>query len=95
MFRPVFFSFTAAALVLSACAETSSAVGSSAGSQAEANCLSAVAATTGQGDVSTISVSPSEAGTSVLVQVAGAQAPWKCVANPDGSVAEVEYTAEG
>jgi hypothetical protein len=40
-------------------------------------------------------VTPSEAGTSVMVQVKGAEAPWNCVANTDGSVADVYYTAEG
>ncbi len=64
-------------------------------SAAESNCLAAVANQTGVGEVSTISVAPSEAGTSVMVQVAGAQAPWACVATNEGTVQEVYYTSEG
>ncbi|WP_425045317.1 hypothetical protein [Primorskyibacter sp. S87] len=83
----------AGAAILAACDDSSSTA--SAPSAAESNCLAAVANQTGVGEVSTISVSPSEAGTSVMVQVAGAQAPWACVATNEGAVQEVYYTAEG
>jgi uncharacterized lipoprotein YajG len=93
MLKPTFFALTAATLMLAACDDTTTTTATA--SPAEANCLAAVANQTGTGDVSTISVTPSEAGTSVMVQVAGAEAPWNCVANADGSVADVYYTSEG
>ncbi|MXU64850.1 hypothetical protein [Oceanomicrobium pacificus] len=83
-----------AALALAAC-DTGTTTTTRTVSATEANCLAAVAQQTGQPNVSTISVTPSEAGTSVMVQVEGAEAPWNCVANNDGSVAEVYYTSEG
>jgi len=92
MFRLTLIALTGATLSLAACDETTT---TTAASPAEANCLAAVANTTGGAAVSTISVTPSQAGTSVMVQVAGAEAPWNCVANADGTVAEVYYTAEG
>jgi len=65
-------------------------------SPAESNCLAAVANQVGVGDVSTISVSPSEAGTSVMVQVPGAEKPWNCVVDTDGqTVVNVYYMGEG
>ena len=63
-------------------------------SDAESACLAAVANEVGVGDVSTISVDSSQAGTSVLVQVPGAQAPWNCVYQ-GGRVVDVWYMGEG
>lgn len=83
-----------ALLGLAACDEGGGSTAAS-GSAAETNCLAAVANQVGSGEVSTISVTPSEAGTSVMVQVAGAEAPWACVATSEGAVQEVYYTAEG
>ncbi len=80
-------------VLLAACDDGTSTA--TAPSAAETNCLAAVANQTGVGDVSTISATPSEAGTSVMVQVAGAQAPWACVATNEGAVQEVYYTSEG
>jgi alkylated DNA nucleotide flippase Atl1 len=37
----------------------------------------------------------SQVGTSVRVSVPGAQAPWACVIDTDGTVVNVYYTAEG
>lgn len=62
---------------------------------AEANCLGAVAGQAGVSGVTTISVTPSEAGTSVMVAVPEAEAPWNCVADDEGNVQDVYYTAEG
>lgn len=62
-------------------------------SPAESNCLAAVANETGVGDVSTIGVDRAESGTSVRVEVAGAEAPWECVVDTDGeTVVNVFYT---
>lgn len=61
-------------------------------SVAERNCLSAVANEVGAGNVSLIRTETSEAATGVYVQVPGAEAPWLCLANDDGSVSEVRYT---
>ncbi len=61
-------------------------------SAAEANCLQAVANKAGTGDVSMLSVSPSEAGTVVMVDVPGAASPWRCISSNDGVVQEVVTT---
>ncbi len=95
MFKPSFLVLGAAMLTLAACDDTTTTTTTAAASPAETNCLAAVANTTGGANVSTISVTPSQAGTSVMVQVEGAEAPWNCVANADGTVAEGYYTAEG
>jgi hypothetical protein len=63
-------------------------------SEAESACLAAVANQVGTGDVLTISVDSSQAGTSVQVQVPGAQAPWNCVYQ-GGRVVDVWYMGEG
>lgn len=62
---------------------------------AETACLSATAAQVGVPDVTTISATPSEAGTEVLIQVPGGAAPWRCIATNDGTVQQVSYSAEG
>lgn len=90
----------AVVLMLAACSETTSQAPQQSPnrvvSAAESNCLAAVANTVGNGDVSTISVSPSEAGTSVMVQVPGAEKPWNCVVDTDGqTVVNVYYMGEG
>lgn len=64
-------------------------------SPAEANCLAATNTQLGRNDASMISVSPSEAGTEVIMSVPGASANWKCIATSDGVVQEVFYMAEG
>ena len=46
-------------------------------------------------DIRVIGSEASPAGTSVRVSVPGAQAPWNCVIDTDGSVSRVEYGAEG
>jgi hypothetical protein len=63
-------------------------------SAAETACLAAVAKQVGTSDVSTISVDSSQAGTSVQVQVAGAEKPWNCVYQ-GGQVVDVWYMGEG
>ncbi len=67
-------------------------------SQAESDCLSAVADQVGNDDVSTISFDIGETSTKVMVQVPGAQAPWQCNwGYRDGkpAVLEVFYAGEG
>lgn len=86
-----------ATVVLSGCSETTSSGQKTTETvtPAESACLAAVEKETGVSGVSTISVSPSEAATTVMVKVPGAEAPWKCNSDSDGNVAEVTYTAEG
>ncbi len=60
---------------------------------AETNCLNATSAKVGGAGVSTISATPTEAGTTVVIQVEGGEAPWTCVATHDGSVQDVSYGA--
>ena len=88
--------FAIMAIGLAACNESappSAAVARAPASSPESVCLAAVSQETGVGGVSTISVTPSESGTSVFVQVPGAQAPWNCVVDTDGqTVVNVYYT---
>jgi hypothetical protein len=67
--------------------------------QAERNCVAAIArelgGTVSASDLQVISSEFSQAGTSVTVHVPTAEAPWACVADRDGSVSRVYYTAEG
>ena len=82
---------------LSACSETTTEQSgrldsNRAISPAESNCLAAVANEVGVGDVSTLRVEESEAAIGVYVNVPGAEQPWLCLANRDGSVVEVRYT---
>lgn len=68
------------------------------GTSAEQACRTAVARQVGISDPSSLRVIGSEAsqvGTSVRVSVPGAQAPWACVIDTDGTVVNVYYTAEG
>ena len=67
----------------------------SAVSSAEANCLAAVAQQTNAGGVTTKSVTPAEAGTSVMVNVPGATAPWVCATDAAGKVTNVMFSGEG
>ena len=57
-------------------------------------CVAAIAAQTGrsQADVAVYDYLFSEAGTQVSATVAGAEAPWRCLAANDGTVEEVAYT---
>lgn len=57
-------------------------------------CLAAIAKTTGRpaADIAIFDYSFSEAGTRVQASVAGAEAPWSCLAANDGTVEEVMYT---
>ena len=69
-----------------------------AATDAEANCLAAVAEQVGvdAGTLAVLSADASEAGTSVMIEVPEATAPWNCIVDTDGSsVVEVFYTAEG
>jgi hypothetical protein len=62
---------------------------------AEAACLRAVATETGNSQVQARRVSPSATGTSVMVDVEGAQAPWNCVLDTDNeTVKNLYYTGE-
>ena len=64
-------------------------------SKDEQACLQAVSTKTNNGDVTTLSVEPSEANTLVMVGVGPNRAPWKCLVS-GGVVAEVSsMTDEG
>jgi len=76
----------------------SSAAQSQSDNTAEWSCKTAVAKELGITDPASIQVIGSEfsqAGTSVRVSAPGAQAPWACVIDTDGSVSRVYYSAEG
>lgn len=66
-------------------------------SRAERACRKAVAHEMGRDTkgIKVIGSEESQAGTSVRVSVPGAQAPWSCVIDTDGSVERVEYMGEG
>jgi hypothetical protein len=67
-------------------------------SQAESDCLAAVANQVGNGDVSTIYVEMGENRTKVLVRVPSAQAPWQCdwgYTDRGPGVLRVFYTSKG
>jgi hypothetical protein len=93
------YSFRNSALILavllpgSACSVPGTATPTK--SPAEIACLAAVAEVVNGPDVTTISVSPAEAVTNVMVNVDGALAPWLCVADTDGNVQEVMFTQQG
>jgi hypothetical protein len=79
-------------------ADASSASQSGSGTSTESSCKTAVAKELGISNPDSIRVLGSEssqAGTSVRVSAPGAQAPWACVIDTDGSVSRVNYTAEG
>lgn len=86
---------SAALAFLAACDNPAPTTTTEAMSPAAKSCLAAVAQETGEPSVSVLSQDFSEAGTMVSVQVAGAEAPWACLAANDGTVEEVYYTAEG
>lgn len=78
-------------------AESAPAAAGGANPEAETACRKAVAKQVGV-DVDEVSVIGSEwsqAGTSVRVSVPGADAPWACVVDSDGSVSEAYFTSEG
>lgn len=85
---------------LSGCVETSDGVApgtpyvSDPNSPAVRACRAAIARQVGVSvrDVSVYDAPGSEAGTRVLATVAGAEAPWSCIADNNGNVAEVMYT---
>lgn len=63
----------------------------------ESICLAAVAEQTGvpASDLSVISMDESQAGTSVMIQVPDAEAPWNCAVDTDGqTVVNVYYTGD-
>ncbi|HMQ57148.1 MAG TPA: hypothetical protein PKE65_01220 [Rhizobiaceae bacterium] len=86
------------AFALAGCSETGSG-GSPGGAPAlrtgsysdEQACLAAVGREAGNGDVSVISSDTSQAGTVVMVNVGGANAPWRCLI-ARGVVQEVMFT---
>jgi hypothetical protein len=84
-----------AVIGVAGCMPTPTASSGGAPSPAEANCLAAVASQTNASGVSTRSVTPSEAGTSVLVNVPGAVAPWICATDSAGNVTNVMFSGEG
>jgi hypothetical protein len=85
----------AGAGIAAACAPQDTAAVNPIRSPMETACIEAVAAETGVSGLSVIGSTPSEAGTSVLVEVEGAEAPWNCVVDTDGRIADVSYTGEG
>lgn len=87
--------------VLSACVEvtedtvtTISPTAADRASPAYRACVNAIAGKTGTrtSDVAVFNYLYSEAGTRVEATVAGAQAPWSCLAANDGTVEEVMYS---
>ena len=59
---------------------------------AEVACVAAVQTETGTTGASVRSSQVTAAGTSVMVSVPGAEAPWSCLASRDGVVTEVRYS---
>lgn len=57
-------------------------------------CAKAIASTTGRApaDIRIVSFVYSEAGSTVMATVAGAEAPWRCLSSNGGVVQEVMYT---
>ncbi|MDW4497965.1 hypothetical protein R5H30_08245 [Sulfitobacter sp. D35] len=91
---------TAAALLLSACAEgtvdTVEATTTTTPNAAEQACLRDVTSTTNNPDVVLLGSEFSEAGTLVRVGVGDTRAPWQCIAYSDGSTAGIQsLTDEG
>lgn len=58
----------------------------------EEKCLSRVAQETGARVIGTNRIEESQAAIEIYVNVEGAQAPWKCLGNRNGSISEVMYT---
>lgn len=88
----------ATALSITGCVEMDSgapAAGNAPEAAARAACVRDVRSTTGNGDVSVIRSSFSEAGTEVILRV-GPTGTWRCIAYSDGSTAGIEsMTDEG
>lgn len=92
-------SAVATLLLVSACGETSDVqpvalTGGDFTSPAAVACRAAIAAEVGvpASDVAVFDVAESEAGVGVQATVAGAEAPWSCLADADGRVQGVSYT---
>ncbi|WP_170469496.1 hypothetical protein [Ruegeria arenilitoris] len=83
--------FCVAAATLSACAQGASET------PLQASCEALVSAETGvqAADVKATSTESVPTGTITTVEVAGAQAPWLCLADATGVVIGVEYSQEG
>ncbi|WP_143738175.1 hypothetical protein [Erythrobacter donghaensis] len=58
----------------------------------ETRCASRVARETGAAVIGTNRIEESEAAVEIYLNVDGAAAPWKCLANRDGSISEVSFT---
>lgn len=58
----------------------------------ETRCADRVASETGARVIGTNRIEESEATVDIYVNVEGAEAPWRCLANRDGSIAEVSYS---
>ena len=82
-------------VALAACTQTGS--GSVGVSGLQASCEALVAAETGTmpQDVRATSTQSSPTGTTTLVSVTGAAAPWLCRADASGVIIGVEYSQEG
>ncbi|MBO9445417.1 hypothetical protein [Ruegeria sp. R14_0] len=80
-----------AAVTLSACAQGTSET------PLQASCEALVSAETGvqAADIKATSTESVPTGTITTVEVAGAQAPWLCLADATGVVIGVEYSQEG
>jgi len=83
--------FCVATVTLSACAQGASET------PLQASCEAWVAAETGvqASDIKATSTESVPTGTITTVEVAGAQAPWLCLADATGVVIGVEYSQEG
>ncbi|MCG7522139.1 hypothetical protein [Ruegeria sp. Ofav3-42] len=70
---------------------------SSSGTALQASCEALISAETGvqAADVNTVSTESVPTGTITTVEVAGAQAPWLCLADAAGVVIGVEYSQDG
>ena len=87
----------AAVTALAACTAQvdppSAVTGAAPASAAEAACVAAVRTTTAApGALGVISSEVSDSGTTVLVSVPGATAPWSCRVSADGVVEETMFT---
>ncbi|MEQ8411212.1 MAG: hypothetical protein RIC51_06790 [Erythrobacter sp.] len=60
----------------------------------ESLCADTVAQTTGARVLGTNRIEESEAAIAIYINVEGAQAPWRCLANRDGTIAEVTYAGD-
>ncbi|MDC8754883.1 hypothetical protein OIK40_09545 [Erythrobacter sp. sf7] len=58
----------------------------------EEKCLARVNDVTGGGGIGTNRIEQSEAAVEIYINVAGAEAPWRCLAYRDGTIGEVMYT---